>query len=174
MSELPPSEEPGLQVGKVCLHVSPHAFNGKTPLCLQSHDELLKDNEELHADVTVRSSILICEHRHVRCVDVYIAALPLQELENLLADAQAEIEQLRGRLDDQEGQLPQLLHFPPQCPAQHLPFQLGVDRGHGLHRKDGRGYVLFCSRGTPAAVAEHPANAIGGDGAPSSEPACRQ
>eukprot|EP00891_Asterochloris_glomerata_P006915 jgi/Astpho2/6915/Aster-01782 len=102
MSELPPSEEPGLQVGKVCLHVSPHAFNGKTPLCLQSHDELLKDNEELHADVTVRSSILICEHRHVRCVDVYIAALPLQELENLLADAQAEIEQLRGRLDDQE------------------------------------------------------------------------
>ena len=43
----------------------------------------------------------------------HTAALLLQELENLLADAQAEIEQLRGRLDDQEGQPAELPHFPP-------------------------------------------------------------
>ena len=29
------------------------ANNRKTPHCLQSYDHLLKDNEELHADVTV-------------------------------------------------------------------------------------------------------------------------
>ena len=56
-----------------------------------------------------------------------MAALPLQELENLLADAQAEIEQLRGRLDVQEGQLAKLPKFPPTILCRRLPCQIEID-----------------------------------------------